>query len=173
MFVYHALHTCIKDCTYTIMGDVSQNIHSGYGLEDWEALRRLLLKDERAYFGLLKKSYRNTIEISEFATNILRHGDFPFYPVEPIVRHGKKPDLRRVAENTPEAFAAKTAAICRDWQKRGLPDHCGYLPQGRRCRESSNSFIQVSFHPGKQPGGSGFWKRGYGASHFLYKGTGI
>lgn len=120
MFVYHALHTCIKDCTYTIMGDVSQNIHSGYGLEDWEALRRLLLKDERAYFGLLKKSYRNTIEISEFATNILRHGDFPFYPVEPIVRHGKKPDLRRVAENTPEAFAAKTAAICRDWQKRGL-----------------------------------------------------
>ena len=58
--------------TYTIMGDVSQNIHFGYGLGDWEALRRLILPNPMDSFGLLKKSYRNTVEISDFATAILR-----------------------------------------------------------------------------------------------------
>lgn len=88
MMAYRVLHACIKDCTYTVMGDVSQNIHFGFGLRDWEALKKLLLPDPMDSFGILRKSYRNTIEISEFATNILRHGSFSIYPAEPIIRHG-------------------------------------------------------------------------------------
>ena len=88
MMAYHVLHACIRGCTYTVMGDVSQNIHFGYGLNDWEALRELLLPDPADTFGLLKKSYRNTVEISDFATRILRHGRFFVYPVEPVLRHG-------------------------------------------------------------------------------------
>ncbi len=77
MMAYSVLRFCIKDCTYTIMGDVSQNIHFGYGLNDWEELKEaLILPDEMASFGVLKKSYRNTVEISEFATDILHHGQF-------------------------------------------------------------------------------------------------
>ena len=88
MMAYCALKFCMTGCTYTIMGDVSQNIHFGCGLNDWEELKRLLLTDTMDSFGILKKSYRNTVEISDFATNILRHGQFPIYPVEPIIRHG-------------------------------------------------------------------------------------
>ena len=88
MMAYSVLHFCIEACTYTIMGDVSQNIHFGFGLNDWEELRALLLTDKMDSFGILKKSYRNTVEISEFATEILHHGQFSSYPVEPIIRHG-------------------------------------------------------------------------------------
>ena len=88
MMVYASLAYCLRGCTYTIMGDVSQNIHYGYGLNDWEELRKLILTGEYDNFGILKKSYRNTVEISEFATDILRHGNFSIYPAEPILRHG-------------------------------------------------------------------------------------
>ena len=36
MMAYGALEYCLRGCTYTIMGDVSQNIHFGYGLNDWK-----------------------------------------------------------------------------------------------------------------------------------------
>lgn len=96
LMVYESLKACLTKCTFTIMGDVSQNINSGAGLSDWEGLKRIMLPDPYDYFGILKKSYRNTIEISQFATDILRHGTFPIYPVEPIVRHGSAVTVKKV-----------------------------------------------------------------------------
>lgn len=119
MMAYRVLHACIKDCTYTVMGDVSQNIHFGYGLGDWEALRRLLLSDPMDSFGILRKSYRNTVEISDFATNILKHGSFSIYPVEPIIRHGKAVETEELRDASETAFAERAAQICRSWQEEG------------------------------------------------------
>lgn len=118
MMAYHVLHDCIRDCTYTIMGDVSQNIHFGYGLGDWEELRRLILSDSMDSFGILKKSYRNTVEISDFATNILRHGNFSIYPVEPIIRHGNQVAVKKVAGSESD-FAESAAELCQSWQGNG------------------------------------------------------
>lgn len=150
MMVYSTLKFCMKDCTYTIMGDVSQNIHFDYGLNDWEELKALYLKDNLDSFGILKKSYRNTVEISNFATKILHHGTFSIYPVEPIIRHGEEPRMIRIpltgatfstnAQNqsgnlsvvpTPathanryahshDALWEKTVEICHEWQEKGL-----------------------------------------------------
>lgn len=121
MMAYRVLYTCIKDCTYTVMGDVSQNIHFGFGLRDWEALKNLLLSDPMDSFGVLRKSYRNTVEISEFATNILRHGSFSIYPVEPIIRHGNQVTVERVIQGVAaEDFFRRTAKICRRWQEQEL-----------------------------------------------------
>ena len=117
MMVYRCLHYCMRGCTYTIMGDTSQNIHFGQGLNDWEELRALILRGTYDAFGLLRKSYRNTVEISEFATEILRHGDFPIYPVEPIIRHGAQVKV----EASADAVAMKDAAVnqIQEWQKNG------------------------------------------------------
>lgn len=109
MFAYRVLYACIKDCTYTVMGDVSQNIHFGYGLSDWEELRSLILTDPMDSFGVLRKSYRNTVEISDFATKILRHGDFFVYPVEPIIRHGKNVTVEALKPEDAESAAADAA----------------------------------------------------------------
>ncbi len=115
MMVYGALAYCLRGCTYTIMGDVSQNIHHGYGLNDWEDLKKLILTGDYDNFGILKKSYRNTVEISNFAMEILRHGNFPVYPAEPILRHGSE-----VASNgygSEEKMVAAAVQTIKDWQK--------------------------------------------------------
>ncbi|HBA47181.1 MAG TPA: DNA helicase UvrD [Lachnospiraceae bacterium] len=118
MMAYSVLHFCIEACTYTIMGDVSQNIHFGFGLNDWEELRALLLTDKMDSFGILKKSYRNTVEISEFATKILHHGQFSSYPVEPIIRHGS-PVRVELCASSRNTIIGKAAQVCREWQKSG------------------------------------------------------
>ncbi len=115
MMAYSVLHFCIKDCTYTVMGDVSQNIHFGFGLNDWEELRALLLPDQMDSFGILKKSYRNTVEISDFATRILHHGSFSSYPVEPIIRHGSPVSVLQRSE---DEIIREAADICRKWQEK-------------------------------------------------------
>lgn len=114
MMAYLVLHFCIYRCTYTVMGDVSQNIHFGYGLNDWEELKGLLLTDSMDSFGILKKSYRNTVEISDFATNILHHGQFFMYPVEPIIRHGNPVQVRQLADS--QSMIREAAEVCRRWQ---------------------------------------------------------
>ena len=118
MMAYAVLKYCMKDCTYTVMGDVSQNIHFGFGLADWEELRKLLCSQDGDSFGILKKSYRNTVEISEFATKILHHGSFEPYPVEPIIRHGKEVEIMQLP--TKRELYEETARRCRAWQKQGL-----------------------------------------------------
>ncbi len=129
MMAYRVLDFCVRGCTYTIMGDVSQNIRFGYGLNDWEELRGLLLKDSMDSFGVLKKSYRNTVEISDFATNILHHGRFSSYPVEPIIRHGNPVRVQYLADR--KALVQEMAGICKGWQKRGL-DTIAVICRNRR-----------------------------------------
>lgn len=136
MMAYAVLKFCMKDCTYTIMGDISQNIHFGYGLKDWEELKQLLLPNPMDNFGILKKSYRNTIEISEFATNILHHGQFSIYPVEPIIRHGNPVRLIEAKERA--SVFKEAASICKDWQ------HKGFETIAIVCRNQANAQIAAS-----------------------------
>ncbi len=117
MMAYHALAYCLRGCTYTVMGDVSQNIYYGYGLDDWRELQSLLLTGTYDHFGLLKKSYRNTVEISRFATEILRHGNFPAYPVEPIQRHGNKVCIK--AYRSEASMLQGIVEIIQAWQAQG------------------------------------------------------
>lgn len=68
VMVYAVLKECVRSCTYTVMGDVSQNIRMDYGISDWEGVKNILLTGERDNFCVLRKSYRNTVEIANFAS---------------------------------------------------------------------------------------------------------
>lgn len=116
MMVYGALKYCMSKCTFTIMGDVSQNIYFDFGLTDWEELRGLMITRDFDYFGLLRKSYRNTVEISNFATNILQHGNFPIYPVEPIIRHGNEVCTTRCEDE--KQRISEAAKTIQQWQEK-------------------------------------------------------
>ncbi|MBO4291519.1 MAG: AAA family ATPase, partial [Lachnospiraceae bacterium] len=118
MMAYGAMKYCLSTCTYTIMGDVSQNISLDYGLNDWQELRKLMLPEEFDYFGLLRKSYRNTVEISNYATDILHHGSFQIYPVQPIIRHGEA--VKTDACRDEEELCEKTVQQILKWQESGL-----------------------------------------------------
>ncbi len=118
MMAYESLHFCIPRCSWTIMGDVSQNIHFGFGLGDWEELKELILNDPKDTFGVLSKSYRNTVEISDFAQKILRHGSFSSYPIEPIIRHGN-PVLAEACRDG-ESMLLRAVSLLESWQRDGL-----------------------------------------------------
>lgn len=117
MMAYAVLKYCIPLCTWTIMGDVSQNIHFGFGLNDWEDLKELILTDRNDYFAVLSKSYRNTVEISDFAQKILKHGSFSSYPIEPIIRHGNAVSLNACGGE--EDMLKSAVRILKTWQKDG------------------------------------------------------
>lgn len=137
MMAYACLEYCLRSCTYTIMGDVSQNIHFGYGLNDWEELKGLILKDKFDTFGLLKKSYRNTVEISNFATDILKHGTFSVYPVEPIIRHGN--EVRTTKCDGEQALLAETVVTVKNWQAQGYETTaivCRTVEEAKRVSEA-------------------------------------
>ncbi|MBO6158235.1 MAG: ATP-binding domain-containing protein [Firmicutes bacterium] len=101
--IYYYLKKLQKDCYFTIMGDVSQNIHFEMGMNDWQAMTKAIFKEERDEFYRLQKSYRNTIEISRFAGRILQKAitdqDAGTYQIEPVIRHGDPVKTVRVKEN--------------------------------------------------------------------------
>lgn len=118
MMAYMSLHYCMRGCTYTIMGDVAQNIHYEHGLNDWNELTANFLTGEYDSFNLLRKSYRNTVEISHFATDILRHGSFSIYPVEPIIRHGNEVEIKNFPDD--DSLIKNTAIKIENWKKSGF-----------------------------------------------------
>lgn len=85
---YYALKTLLPAAYFTIMGDVSQNINYETGMNDWYELQKLFLTGPRDRFLLLQKSYRNTIEISEYAGKILEKASSGRYKITPVIRHG-------------------------------------------------------------------------------------
>ncbi len=93
VMLFQILKRIFKNCTYTIMGDVSQNIYYDTGMNDWEILKQEVFQPEKDRFYVLAKSYRNTVEISDYASRVLRKCSFKTYDIEPIIRHGKEVSL--------------------------------------------------------------------------------
>ncbi len=87
--VYYALRTVLPQCFFTIMGDVSQNVNYECGMNDWRDMRDKIFCEATDDFRILAKSYRNTIEISEFAGKLLDSASRGAYKIEPVIRHGE------------------------------------------------------------------------------------
>lgn len=92
--VYYVMKRLQTGCYFTIMGDVSQNIHYETGMNDWNALREGVFSGPESEFRLLQKSYRNTIEISHYAGKILDKASGSQYKIDPVIRHGDPVDER-------------------------------------------------------------------------------
>lgn len=115
--IYYVLRTLLPACYFTIMGDVSQNINYETGMNDWEEMRMWVLTGERDTFRLLKKSYRNTIEISEYAGKILRKASSGRYQIEPVIRHGIP--VQEYRESSEESLYGRAQEIVENARKKG------------------------------------------------------
>lgn len=89
VIAYGILKRLFPECTFTIMGDVSQNIHYDTGMNDWRELREQVFNPDKDPFYTLAKSYRNTVEISNYASQVLEKCSFETYAIDPVIRHGK------------------------------------------------------------------------------------
>ena len=89
VIAYGILKRLFPECTFTIMGDVSQNIHYDTGMNDWRELREQVFNPNKDPFYTLAKSYRNTVEISNYASQVLEKCSFETYAIDPVIRHGQ------------------------------------------------------------------------------------
>lgn len=87
--IYYILKTTLQKCYFNIMGDVSQNINFYTGMNDWKDITDDIFDGEGDQFLCLSKSYRNTIEISNFAGKILDCIEDEKYKIDPVIRHGE------------------------------------------------------------------------------------
>ena len=115
--VYYALRTVLPECFFTIMGDVSQNVNYECGMNDWRDMTQKIFCKDTDEFRLLSKSYRNTIEISEFAGKILDRASKGAYKIEPVIRHGEP--VQTIQENTWERLAEHAAQIIKEVLHKG------------------------------------------------------
>lgn len=93
VLIYSCLKTIFVNAKFTIVGDVMQNIELN-GLHEWKYIIQDIFENNAQYHTLLK-SYRNTIEISNFAKSIVESATHQEFITQPVIRHGDKVTVLR------------------------------------------------------------------------------
>lgn len=115
--VYYALRTVLPQCFFTIMGDVSQNVNYEFGMNDWRDMKEKIFCEDTDDFRVLAKSYRNTIEISEFAGKLLDSASRGAYKIEPVIRHGEP--VHMIESISTEEALGLAEDIIKEMQEKG------------------------------------------------------
>jgi len=86
-FQVAVLDRFVKGHSFTILGDLSQGIHYYKGIDDWQEMQTLFTQEETAYYALTR-SYRSTMEIIDYANEILKRGVGTDLLAVPVFRSG-------------------------------------------------------------------------------------
>lgn len=101
LFQLAALKTVFNTEMFTLLGDLSQGIHSYRGIRNWEDVQAHVFTSKPASYMTLVQSYRTTIEVMTLANQIIgRLGNPLIVPAEPVIRHGAAPDIRAYHEES-------------------------------------------------------------------------
>ncbi len=105
------------NASFTIVGDLMQGVHAYRGLTGWSQLTADVFGGA-ATFHELVISYRNTVEIMRFATEVAhRHAPEGQTEPQPVLRHGPEPIVAEVMSSTQaQAIADQVAA----WRQEGF-----------------------------------------------------
>jgi len=77
-----------RGSSFTVLGDLAQGIHDYKGIVNWsEFINQFPGEEENAYFQL-NRSYRSTMEIIEFANQVLAGSGVSVAPAVPVFRSG-------------------------------------------------------------------------------------
>ena len=74
--------------SFTILGDLAQGIHYYRGISSWQEFQDLF-PPEQTYYHELQQSYRSTMEIIEFANQIVSQANLPVPQAIPVFRSGE------------------------------------------------------------------------------------
>jgi len=95
LFQFFTLKTILKTNMFTILGDISQGIHSYRAINNWEEVIEKIFNKEDTNYRTLVQSYRTTVEIMDFANKIIKKLDNDkIVLAKPVIRHGEKPEIK-------------------------------------------------------------------------------
>ncbi|QDR82216.1 HelD family protein [Sporomusa termitida] len=101
---YIVLARLSRNTSFTIMGDMSQAIHTDRGLTSWQALLKDVFDEAKCRYYEVNFSYRSAKEIVDLFNKVLPAGRSKAVPVYEI---GRQP----VIERAPSALAALTSTL--------------------------------------------------------------
>ncbi|TKD68295.1 HelD family protein [Pseudalkalibacillus hwajinpoensis] len=101
--------------SFTILGDLAQGIHAYKGIHNWEEFRELF--NGKELYIELEQSYRSTLEIIEFANEVISHANIPVQPAVPVFRSGESVLQQKVNK---EEHVNVLLATANEMSKRGM-----------------------------------------------------
>jgi len=130
-FMFDILKSLTVNEAFTIVGDLAQGIYSYRGVTDWNSVQNNVFGDSTQFYELIT-SYRNTIEIMEFAERVaMRYASSTRRAAKPVFRHGKKPQIvkyeNKLQDLTEEIFKMKTLKHKSIAVVEKLPTDCAKL----------------------------------------------
>ena len=105
---FYVLKEVLNTNMFTLLGDISQGIHSYRGIQSWDVVLEKVFNGKGSYMKL-EQSYRTTIEIMKVANEIIRQWNNPeIVLAKPVIRHGEKPKVNVFTEEEPLLNALET-----------------------------------------------------------------
>ena len=114
------LKELLKTDKFTLLGDLSQGIHSYRSIDNWTELTEEVFVDEKPNYMELTQSYRTTIEIMDLANEVI---DFlenhNVKKAKPVIRHGDAPKYEFYEEEEAmiQGVTEEILALQRDGRK--------------------------------------------------------
>lgn len=88
-----------RNHSFTILGDLLQNIYTSHGIRNWQEAVSLFDESESAYYQM-DRSYRSTMEIIQFANEIaqqiVKMNQIDVSPPQPVFRSGEPVKIKKV-----------------------------------------------------------------------------
>ncbi|MDF2592278.1 MAG: helicase [Clostridia bacterium] len=138
VFQLFTLKQIIKDSSFTILGDLSQAIHSYRGIKDWNDINRYVF-DEKSEMLTLEQSYRTSVEIMEAANEVIATLKDPkLIPAKPVIRHGD-PVLVTKMSNRKE-IAVDINDRIKELRKQGFKSIAIICKTAKECEEMHSLF---------------------------------
>ncbi|WMJ75972.1 MULTISPECIES: RNA polymerase recycling motor HelD [unclassified Sedimentibacter] len=95
LFQFYALRKIFNTEFFTILGDLSQGIHSYRSLKNWKSVQSKIFEQNGQYLTL-EQSYRTTIEIMDLANEVIKLvPNDELITAKPVVRHGDIPSIMK------------------------------------------------------------------------------
>jgi DNA helicase-2/ATP-dependent DNA helicase PcrA len=110
-FQFYALKKILNTELFTILGDLSQGIHSYRAIKNWDFVLNKIFDQSKSQYLTLEQSYRTTVEIMNMANKVIE-----MCPIEglilakPVVRHGENPSILKF-NSTDEIITAVESKI--------------------------------------------------------------
>ncbi|KXL52154.1 helicase IV [Anaerotignum neopropionicum] len=95
-FQFYVLKEIFKTQQFTILGDLSQGIHSYRSINNWDYVLHNIFDANKSQYLKLEQSYRTTIEIMDLANEVIKKiSNEELILAKPVVRHGEKPIIQQ------------------------------------------------------------------------------
>jgi DNA helicase-2/ATP-dependent DNA helicase PcrA len=134
---YFMIRRLLRDtASMTIVGDMSQGIYPQRGLLKWSSLMNSVLADKEIVFREMRRSYRSTAEITQYANPLLELDQIA--PAEAVRQSGIAPIVEAFEEkkNSCELKVESAATQMKEWREHHEVNTIALLCKGtQHCQQ--------------------------------------